>query len=322
MTDSLWSWLGFNLFVLALLALDLGVLHRRVREITFREALAWSAFWIVLALAWAAGVWHLRGASDALGFLTGYLIEKSLSVDNLFVILLIFSYFGIPVIYQHRVLFWGILGALFFRALFILAGVALIERFHFMIYVFGAFLILTGIRMALGKEKRMEPDKNPVLKAFRRLVPVTSGLEDGRFFTRRDGRLWATPLLVALLLVELSDVVFAVDSIPAILAVTREPFLVYTANVFAILGLRSLYFALAGIMRMFGYLHYGLAVILVVVGVKMLLVDTPYAIPTGVSLAVTVLTLALSILASLLWPRREEALPGAAALSGGPAEAV
>jgi tellurite resistance protein TerC len=314
---SIWFWVGFNAFVLAMLALDLGVFHRKAHEVKFKEAAGWSAFWIALAfvfnglLLWQ---WHnvqpgsaYTNSEAALSFLTGYLIEKSLSVDNLFVILLIFGYFAVPAVHQHRVLFWGILGALVFRAVFIFAGVALITKFAWIVIVFGGFLILTGLKMAFQKDKKLEPEKNPLLRLFKRFVPVTSEYHGGKFFTRVPGdrRLWATPLFVALLLVEMTDVVFAVDSIPAILAVTREPFLVYTANVFAILGLRSLYFALAGIMQMFHYLHYGLSVILVFVGGKMLYTHfTGDKVNTALSLGVIAGTMALSVIASLLWPKK------------------
>lgn len=314
---SIWFWIGFNLFVLLMLALDLGVFHRKAHEVTFREAIGWSAFWIALALVFNVGVflfWEsiapgsaYDNGEAAMAFLTGYLIEKSLSMDNLFVILLIFSYFAVPSLYQHKVLFWGILGALLLRAAFIFAGVALIHRFAWMVVVFGLFLIFTGIRMAFEKDKKLEPDKNPMLRLFKRFVPVTSDYHGGSFFTRIEGRRWATPLFVALLMVEMTDVVFAVDSIPAILAVTQEPFLVYTANVFAILGLRSLYFALAGIMRLFHHLHYGLSAILVFVGGKMLYTHfTGEKFPTVLSLGFIAATLALSIIASLLWPGKAE----------------
>lgn len=269
MATSLFLWIGFNVFVLAMLALDLGVFHRKAHVVKIKEALIWSAVWIALALLFNVGVYYWRGPQTALEFLTGYLLEKSLSVDNVFVFLLIFSYFRVPALCQHKVLFWGILGALIMRTVFIAAGIRLIQQFHWVIYVFGAFLIFTGIKMALQKDKEIYPEKNPVIKLFRRLMPVTQDHdEESRFFVRKAGRLHATPLFVALLVVETTDVIFAVDSIPAILAITRDPFIVYTSNVFAILGLRALYFALAGIMPMFHYLHYGLSAILVFVGVK------------------------------------------------------
>ncbi len=304
MTDSLFLWIGFNVFVLAMLALDLGVFHRKAHVIKIKEALAWSAFWIALALLFNVGVYFWSGPQTALEFLTGYLLEKSLSVDNIFVFLLIFSYFRVPALYQHKVLFWGILGALIMRAVFIAAGITLIQQFHWVIYVFGAFLIFTGIKMALQKDKEIHPEKNPIIKLFRRLMPVTKEFDEkSRFFVRQGGILHATPLFVALLVVETTDVIFAVDSIPAILAITHDPFIVYTSNVFAILGLRALYFALAGIMQMFHYLHYGLSAILVFVGAKMLLADI-YKIPIVVALAVIAGILFLSVIASILRPRR------------------
>ena len=303
MSDSILIWVLFNLFVLAMLALDLGVFHRKTHEVRMKEALTWSAVWILLALVFNVWIWAARGSQVGLEFLTGYLIEKSLSVDNVFVFLLIFTYFRVPAAFQHKVLFWGILGALVMRGMFIFAGVALLERFHWMIYLFGVVLIASGIKMALEKDKEIHPERNPVLRLFRRFVPVTSNYEGDRFVVLRNGRRYATPLLVALLLVETTDIIFAVDSIPAILAVTREPFIVYTSNVFAILGLRALYFALAGIMRLFHHLHYGLSAILVFVGFKMMLVDL-VKVPTGISLGIVAAILALSVTASLLWPKR------------------
>jgi tellurite resistance protein TerC len=299
--NEIWLWVVFNIFVLAMLSLDLGVFHRKAHEVSLKEALIWSAVWITLALLFSLGILFWRGPETALEFLTGYLIEKSLSVDNIFVFLLIFSYFRVPGRYQHKVLFWGILGALILRAIFIAAGVTLIEKFHWIIYIFGAFLILTGIRMALDKGKEIQPEKNPVLRLLRRVMPVTDDYEKGNFFVKRDRRTLATPLLVVLLVVETTDVIFAVDSIPAILSITLDPFIVYTSNVFAILGLRALYFALAGIMRLFHYLHYGLSAILVFVGVKMLLADV-YKIPVGMALGVIAVILIISVIASVLRP--------------------
>src|SRR5688572_24395216 len=223
---SLWLWTGFNLFVLAMLALDLGVFHRKAHTVSFKEATAWSAVWITLALLFNAGIWYFRGPEAGVEFLTGYLLEKSLSVDNIFVIALIFSYFAVPAVHQHRVLFWGILGALVMRAAFILAGAALLEAFHWIIYVFGGFLIITGLKMSLVRDTEIHPENNPVLRLVRRLVPVTSDYRGGHFFTRENGRLWATPLFLVLMLVETTDLIFAVDSIPAIFAVTTDPFLV------------------------------------------------------------------------------------------------
>jgi tellurite resistance protein TerC len=300
----MWIWVGFNLFVLAMLALDLGVFHRKPHEVTIKEALVWSGVWVVLALLFNLGLYYWRGPEPALEFLTGYLIEKSLSVDNIFVFLLIFSYFRVPASYQHRVLFWGILGALVMRAAFIALGISLIRRFHWVIYVFGAFLILTGVKMALEKGKEIHPERNPVLRLFRRFVPVTDDYRGSKFFVKQGGRYSATPLFIVLLVVETTDVIFAVDSIPAILAITLDPFIVYTSNVFAILGLRALYFALAGVMRLFHHLHYGLSAILVFVGAKMLLADF-YKIPVGVALGVIAGVLIISVIASMAFPRKE-----------------
>jgi tellurite resistance protein TerC len=308
MANQVVLWVVFNLFVVAMLVLDLGVFHRKVHEVRIKEALLWSAFWIALALLFNLGVYFWRGPVTALEFLTGYLLEKSLSVDNLFVFLLIFTYFRVPPLHQHKVLFWGILGALIMRAIFILTGVALIEKFHWIIYVFGAFLIFTGIKMVSRQEEEIHPERNPVLRLFRRLMPVTENYEGGRFFVKHGGRLMATPLFIVVLVVETTDVVFAVDSIPAILAITLDPFIVYTSNVFAILGLRALYFALAGVMQLFHYLSYGLAAVLVFVGMKMLLADI-YKIPIGIALGVVAGVLALSVIASIIWPPPPESLP-------------
>jgi tellurite resistance protein TerC len=305
---SLWLWAGFNLFVLAMLALDLGVFHRKAHAVSLKEATLWSAVWITLALAFNASIWYFSGPDAGVQFLTGYLIEKSLSVDNIFVIALIFSYFAVPAIHQHRVLFWGILGALVMRAVFILAGAALLEAFHWIIYVFGAFLILTGLKMALVRDTEIHPENNPVLRLVRRLVPVTPDYRAGHFFIRETGRLWATPLFLVLVLVETTDLIFAVDSIPAIFAVTTDPFLVYTSNIFAILGLRSLYFLLAGVMQKFIYLKLGLSAILMFVGTKMAIMDL-YKIPSTVSLLVVAALLALAIGASLWKTRRREPAP-------------
>ncbi|HYG64263.1 MAG TPA: TerC family protein [Thermoanaerobaculia bacterium] len=306
---SLWLWVGFNLFVLGMLALDLGVFHRKAHEVSVKEATIWSCVWVTLALVFNAGLWYFRGPDPALQFLTGYLIEKSLSVDNIFVIALLFSYFAVPAAYQHRVLFWGILGALVMRAAFILAGTALITQFHWIIYVFGAFLIFTGIKMALHRDIEIHPEKNPVLGLVRRLIPVTGDYRGKHFFVREAGRWAATPLFLVLVLVESTDLVFAVDSIPAIFAVTQDPFLVYTSNVFAILGLRSLYFLLAGVMQKFSYLKLGLSAVLVFVGIKMVLADV-YKVPTPLSLGVIAALLTAAVAASLIKARREEAAAG------------
>ncbi|MDP2728744.1 MAG: TerC family protein, partial [Dehalococcoidia bacterium] len=256
MSNQIMLWIGFNIFVLGMLVLDLGVFHRSAHVVKIREALLWTAVWICLALTFNVGVYFWGGRDAAMQFLAGYLIEKSLSIDNIFVFLLIFSAFGVPALYQHKVLFWGILGALAMRALFIAAGVTLIEAFHWMVYLFGAFLIATSIKMALQREREIHPERNPVLRLFRRFVPVTASYEGDKFLVKRGGRYLATPLLVVLLVVESTDVLFAVDSIPAVLAVTSDPFIVYTSNVFAILGLRALYFAVAGLIGLFHYLTY------------------------------------------------------------------
>jgi len=295
-------WILFNVFVAVMLVLDLGVFHRRAHGVRFREALGWSAMWIALAGAFAVLVYFWHGRTPSLEFVTGYVIELSLSVDNLFVFLLIFRYFRVPSEQQHKVLFWGILGALVMRAIFILAGVGLIRRFHWIIYVFGALLVYSGIKFLRPENANIHPEKNPVLRVFRRLMPVTKDYVGGKFFVRQRG-LYATPLLVALLVVETSDLLFAVDSIPAILAITLNTFIVYTSNVFAILGLRSMYFALATMMDVFHYLHYGLSVVLIFIGAKMLL-SHYYEIPTLVALLTVLLVLGISVAASLLLPKR------------------
>jgi tellurite resistance protein TerC len=285
-----------------MLVLDLGVFHRRAHTVKFREALAWSAAWIALAAIFAVIIFFWHGRTPALEFATGYVIELSLSVDNLFVFLLIFRFFQVPAIHQHKVLFWGILGALIMRAVFIAAGVGLIVRFHWIIYVFGAFLVYSGIKLFFQKEAEIHPEKNPILRLFRRWVPVTKEYVGNKFFVRSPG-LYATPLFIVLLVVETTDLLFAVDSIPAILAITRDAFIVYTSNVFAILGLRSMYFALAGMMEMFRYLHYGLSLVLIFVGAKMLL-SHYFEIPTPVVLTVVAGVLAISVIASMANPKR------------------
>ena len=304
MTDTIWLWVGFNLFVLAMLALDLGVFHRKAHVVSFQEAMGWTVAWVTLAALFNIGIWHFAGAEKALEFTTGYVIEYSLSVDNIFVFALLFSYFAVPAAYQHRVLFWGILGALVLRALMIVAGTVLITKFAWIIYVFGAFLILTGIKMIVKREEEIHPERNPVVKWFKKLMPVTSDYRGDKFFVRENGVRMATPLFVVLMLVEMSDVLFAVDSIPAIFAVTKDPFIVYTSNVFAILGLRSLYFALAGVVDKFHYLKIGLGIVLTFVGVKMLLGHTPWKIDTLVSLGVIVAVLSGSIVMSLVRPKK------------------
>jgi tellurite resistance protein TerC len=303
MIDQIWLWAGFNVFVLAMLALDLGVFHRKAHVVSLKESLTWTFIWISLALLFNFGVYKYYGSQKALEFFTGYLIEKSLSVDNVFIFALLFSYFAVPPVYQHKVLFWGILGALAMRAIMIALGAALITKFAWIIYLFGAFLILTGLKMIFKREEEIHPERNPVVRWFKKLMPVTADYRADKFFVVENGRRHATPLFVVLLLVEVSDLIFAVDSIPAIFAVTRDPFIVYTSNVFAILGLRSLYFALAGIMDKFHYLKIGLGVVLSFVGVKMLLAHTPYKIDTLVSLGIIAVILAASVIASLMKPK-------------------
>jgi len=306
-------WILFNLFVVAMLALDLGALNRRSHSVGFREALAWSGVWIALAAAFAVLVLFWQGRAQALQFVTGYVIELSLSVDNLFVFLVIFRYFRVPDEHQHKVLFAGILGALLMRGVFVLAGVGLIGRFSWITYAFGALLVYSGLKLLQQREMEIHPEKNPVLRLFRRAFPVTEEYVDGQFFTRRfvarrlfgqKSGLYATPLLVVLLVVETSDILLAVDSIPAVLAITLNAFIVYTSNVFAILGLRSMYFALAGMMDLFHYLHYGLSVVLIFVGLKML--GSHYVdIPTEWVLAIVLFVLAASVVASLVNPQKK-----------------
>ncbi len=298
-------WAGFVLFVIAMLALDLGVFHRQAHEVKFKEALGWSAVWVSLALLFNAGIWWKFGTEPAVQFLTGYLIEKSLSVDNIFVFVVIFSALRIPSLYQHRVLFWGILSALVLRAVMIFAGVAMLERFHWLIYVFGAFLIFTGVKLFLQRNKEEHPEDGAVMRWARRVIPSTNTFHGPRFFTVENGRRLATPLFMALLLVEVTDVIFALDSIPAIFAVTRDPFIVFTSNIFAILGLRSLFFLLAGAVEKFSYLKVGLSAVLVFVGAKMTLVDF-VKIPPVVSLIVILTLLTASIVASLIKARSLE----------------
>ena len=310
MEITLWFWIGFNVFVLAMLALDLGVFHRTAHAVSLREAAVWSGVWVALAMTFNALLYFWWGSEPALQFLTGYLIEKSLSVDNIFVFVMLFSYFAIPAQYQHRVLFWGILGALLMRGAFIAAGSYVLQQFHWVIYLFGGLLVLTGIKMAWRVEA-FDPSRNPVLRLARRVLPLTDRLEGQHFWVKEAGRWVATPLFLVLLLVEVTDLVFAIDSIPAIFAVTQEPFLVYTANVFAILGLRSMYFLLAGVVHRFVYLKYGLAAVLVFVGAKMMLVDV-YKVPVTASLAVIASCIGLSVAVSL-WkaPRAAPDIPPA-----------
>ncbi len=305
-------WIGFLVFVLAMLALDLGVFHRKEHVIRPREALIWSLVWISLALVFNLGVYHWFGPVRALEFLTGYLIEKALSVDNLFVFLVLFSYFSVPRALQHRVLFWGILGALIMRAAFIFAGAALIQSFHWVIYIFGAFLVFTGIKLLAHADEEQHPEKNPVLRIFRRVVPAVPDYRGSHFLVREGGRWLATPLLAVLVAIEATDIVFAVDSIPAIFAITADPFIVFTSNIFAILGLRALYFLLAGMLGAFRFLKVGLGLVLAFVGAKMLLSEV-YKIPIVVSLLVIAALLGGSVLASVLFPDRSAAQEKAAA---------
>ena len=292
-------WLVFGLVVVAMLAVDLGVLHRKAREVRLREALAWVGVWVGLALLFMVLVWVTRGQRVALEFLTCYLIEESLSVDNLFVFLVIFSYFNTPSHLQHKCLFWGIIGAVILRGIFIAVGVAAIQRVEWLVYVLGVLLVVTGIRLGLQKDRDVHPERNPVLRLFRRVFPVSENYDGNRFFVRRVGRMVATPLFVVLIAIESTDVVFAIDSVPAALSITLDPFVVYTSNVFAILGLRSLYFAIAGIMPMFVYLHYGLSAILVFTGAKML-VSHVFRVPIGAALGVVGGILLLSVAASMI----------------------
>jgi len=305
MSETAILWTLFNVFVLGMLALDLGVFHRKSEVITVKDALMWTGIWITLAMAFNLFVYFYFGKQPAIEFFTGYIIEKSLSVDNIFVIILIFSYFHVPPEYQHKVLFWGILGALVMRVTFILTGIELIHRFHWLIYIFGVFLVVTGVRMIFGGDTKIDPEKNPMVNLARRVFPITPKFEGDHFFVRKSGRLWATPLFLVVLLIETTDLIFAVDSIPAILAITDDSFIVYTSNVFAILGLRSLYFALSGIEKYFHYLKYGLAGILIFVGLKMSLADY-FKVPIEISLLVILLFLVLSIVASLLFPQKKE----------------
>lgn len=315
----LWIWGSFLGFVLLVLALDLGVFHRKAHVVGMKEALTWSAVWVGLALAFSAILfsrWHLLRPESALSnteagfaFIAGYVVEWALSVDNLFVFLLVFAYFQVPAQYQHRVLFWGIVGALLFRMIFIALGAVVLERFHWSMILFGAFLVFTGIKMIRAHGTKIDPAANPVIKLFRKLVPTTTDYRGQSFFVRIGGRLWATPLFVALLVVELTDIVFAIDSVPAIFAITSDPFIVFTSNVFAILGLRSLFFALAGLMQMFHYLHFGLAGILMFVGGKMLYGYVEKDIrpewpsfPVWLSLTIIIATLAIAVVVSILRP--------------------
>jgi tellurite resistance protein TerC len=306
--NSLWGWVGFNVVVLAILALDLGVLHRRSEKVSLKEAAIWSGVWVALSLCFALAVYRTMGKESGLEFLTGYLIEYALSVDNIFVFVLIFSYFSVPEKYQHRVLFWGIIGALVLRGVMIVAGSALVTRFAWTLYIFGAFLVFTGLRMALQKDEvAYNPERDPVLRLARKLVPVTTDYRGDKFFVREPdargrNRYAATPLFIVLLIVDTTDIIFATDSIPAIFAVTRDPFIVYTSNICAVLGLRALYFLLANVVDKFVYLKLGLSVVLIFIGAKMLL-EYFVHIPIVAALGVVGVVLGTSIVASMKWPR-------------------
>ncbi len=298
-------WIFFGVFILAMLALDLGVFNRKTHVIQMKEALLWTSFWVTLALLFGAGIYFFYGHGKAIEYVTAYLIEYSLSIDNLFVFMLIFRYFDVPRAYEHKALFWGILLALITRGVFIFAGVALISRFHWVMYIFGAFLIVTGIKMALNKQTEVHPDKNIAIRLLRYVMPVSKNFSGAKFFVVEGGVRVATPMLAVLLALETTDILFAIDSIPAVLAISQDPFIVYTSNVFAILGLRSLFFSISGLMRLFHLLHYGLAAILSFVGVKMMIADF-FHVPVGISLLIIASILAASIISSVVWPEKEE----------------
>jgi tellurite resistance protein TerC len=297
---SIYFWIGFHIFIFIMLALDLGVFHKHTHKVPVKEAVIWTIVWISLALIFNLFVLFEFGKTKALEFLTGYVIEYSLSVDNIFVFILIFSYFAVNDQYQHKILFWGIIGALVMRGIFIFAGVALITRFHWIVIIFGAFLVFTGIRMLFKKETEVDPDMNPIVRFFKRFLPVTNTMHGDKLFIRQNHRLYATPLFLVLLIIESSDLIFAVDSIPAILAISHDRFIVYTSNIFAIMGLRSLYFAIAGIMGYFRYLKVGLAFVLTFVGLKMLAAYFNFEIPIVLSLVIIITILIISILASMV----------------------
>lgn len=304
MEVSIFVWIGFILFILAILFVDLGVFHKNSHEVKIKEALAWSAVWIALAMLFNAGIYYFFGWEKAVEFFTGYVIEKSLSIDNLFVFIMIFSFFNVDVKYQHKVLFWGIIGALILRAIFIFAGVELISKFHWIMYLFGGFLLFTGIKMLFHKDEKIEPDKNIIVRIFKRFFAVTDQNHGDKFFVKENGKKAATPLFIVLIMIEFTDLIFAVDSIPAILAISKDTFIIFTSNVFAILGLRALYFALAGITKYFYYLKYGLSAILVFVGLKMIAAEF-YKIDSLISLAIILGILTLSILMSFVIKRDE-----------------
>ena len=299
-------WVGFNLFVVAMLAIDLGLFHKKDRAVTPKEAGIWTMVWITISLLFCAGIWHFSGHTPALQWLTAYVVEYSLSVDNLFVFLMVFSYFRVAPEHQHRVLFWGIVGAFVMRAVLIIAGTALVKEFHWLIYLFGAFLVFTAIKMLLSKEEAVDPEQQGIVKLARRVLPVSRSADGSRFFLREDGRLKVTPLFLVLLVVEATDLLFALDSIPAVLGISQDPFIVYSSNVCAILGLRSLFFVVASLMDKFHLLKVGLAAILGFVGVKMLITYFDIHVPIGISLGAIAGILAASIIASLIWPKAPE----------------
>jgi len=314
-SGSTWLWVGFSFFIVLMLSLDLGLLNRKAHTIRYREAWIWTGVWVTLAMVFAYLVFRYQGSKSGLEFLTGYIIELSLSVDNLFVFILIFSFFKVPAKYQHRVLFWGVLGALFMRLTMIFIGAALLNRFHWIIFIFGGFLVYTGIKMYRQQEGDMRPDQNPVVRVISRNFPITDTYEGKKFFTRINGKRTGTLLLLVLVVVEVTDLVFAVDSIPAIFAITTNTFIVYTSNVFAILGLRSMYFLLAGVVEKFQYLRVGLAIVLTFIGAKMLVAAFEIHIHTGISLVVVAVVLLGSVAASLMFPKDSEStfevdLPG------------
>ncbi|OGS19893.1 MAG: tellurium resistance protein TerC [Elusimicrobia bacterium RIFOXYA2_FULL_39_19] len=303
MPHQLVLWTVFNVFILFLLMLDLGVFHKKNHAVSIKESLVWSIIWIIAAFIFNAGIYFHSGPEKALEFLTCYIIERALSVDNIFVFIVIFSYFQVKAQFQYKILFWGILGALVMRALFIVTGITLVEKFHWLLYVFGAMLVYIGIKLAFEKEKEIHPEKNVILNLFKKFFPVTTDSESGNFTTRINGKLYATPLFLVLIVIETTDVIFALDSIPAALAITSNSFIIYSANVFAILGLRALYFALAGSMQIFHYLNYGLSVVLVFIGFKMLL-ESYIKIPIGLALGIVTFLIIASMLASVIKPKK------------------
>ena len=307
MTTEIYFWIGFVVFLALMLAIDLGIFHRKSHTVTFKESLGWTLVWIMLAMMFAAIVYFWKGSEKAIEFITGYVIELSLSVDNLFIFILVFSYFHVPQQYQHKILFWGILGALVMRVIFIFAGVALISKFHWIIYIFGAIIIISGIKMLFQKDKKIEPEKNPLIRFVKKMIPVTHEYHGDSFFIKLKNGAWAaTPLFIVLVFIEITDLIFAIDSIPAILAITTDTFIVFTSNAFAILGLRSLYFALAGMLNLFRFLHIGLSLVLIFIGLKMVLSDM-YKVPIEYALLIVLSILLTSISASLILKKKKVA---------------